>query len=247
MQTQFVAYKRGAQRIFQLQCACRMDLHFSREKFVVVAPIVLGAVHRDIGALRKRFKILAVVGVHRDADRRRDDQFMLFDSAETGDSLQQFFGHMRRTVGIGVRQQQDELIPAQARHRVFLAHRRFQTLCDLYQQRVADAVAEVVVDVLEVIKIEKHHDQLGAAALRHVERMADTVGEQRPVWQTGEQIEMRQLLDLLLVPLALGDVIYPCDNVIQASVGIANRTRRPAHINDGPILADKTVFDRIFV
>jgi hypothetical protein len=50
VKTQFIAFQRAVQGVFQLQNAPA----FCRKKAEIVAAIALGAVHRDIGALGQR-------------------------------------------------------------------------------------------------------------------------------------------------------------------------------------------------
>ena len=57
-----------------------------------------------------------------------------------------------------------ELVAAEAGHGVGGAHALSQPVGGLHQQLVAGAVAEAVVDDLEVVEVEEEHDDLGAAA-----------------------------------------------------------------------------------
>ena len=63
----------------------------------------------------------------------------------------------------GGRQQDRELVAAQARDRVAVADAVVQALGELDQQQVADVVAKGVVDLLEAVEIEQQERQ-GLAA-----------------------------------------------------------------------------------
>ena len=56
------------------------------------------------------------------------------------------------------------------------------------QQCVAGVVAEGVVDRLEVVEVEKQHGQRAERAAVQLERVAEPVGEQRPVGQPGQRV-----------------------------------------------------------
>ena len=70
----------------------------------------------------------------------------------------------RRIEIVDIALQDRELVAAEARHNVIVADRAAHPRRHLTQQRVADGMAERIVDVLEMIEIEiKHGERLGAA------------------------------------------------------------------------------------
>ena len=77
--------------------------------------------------------------------------------------------------------QQRELVAAEAGGEVVGPRRRLQALGDRLQQRVADLVAERVVDVLEAVEVEEQHrDRAGPLVLaRGLERLVER-GEVQP-------------------------------------------------------------------
>ncbi len=237
VQFQLIALERTAQRIFQLQRMHGAGLHFGSEKAVTVAPALFGAVHRGVGPLRQRVEIVAVAGIHRNPDRGRDGQLILLDVVRLLRRFEQFFRDMGGAAGIGIGQHQDEFIAAQTRYRVLFAHHQVQASGQRDQQFVADAVAQRVVDVLEVIEIEENQRQRLMAALRAAERVADAVLEQAAVRQPGERIEMREPLDMLLRCLVLGDVAEDADIVAQRAAGIAYLADRQPLRKDAAVLA----------
>jgi len=115
-------------------------------------------------------------------------------------------GHARRAVRVRSGQQQDELVAPEPRDGVAVAHHGPQALGDLDEQGIAHAVAERIVDVLEVVQIQEHHGQGRAVLLGHADRMLGAFGQQGPVRQPGERIVVGQPVDALLVVLAVVDL-----------------------------------------
>ena len=79
---------------------------------------------------------------------------------------EQALGGLARLLGVGVREQDGELVPAEAREDVRIAKPRPQDIGDALDQGVAGAVPEAVVYVLEVVEVEQQHGARGAVALR---------------------------------------------------------------------------------
>jgi len=59
-----------------------------------------------------------------------------------------------------VRQDDRELVPTEASHRVALAHALLQSCGGLLQDLVAFGVTEAVVDSLEVVEVDEEHAEL---------------------------------------------------------------------------------------
>src|ERR1700730_16500494 len=74
------------------------------------------------------------------------------------------------------------------------------------QQAVASVVAQRIVDILEIVQIEKHYGHRRSAALRQHERMLNAIAKQIAIGKQGERIVKRQLPQLLLERLSLADV-----------------------------------------
>ena len=66
---------------------------------------------------------------------------------------------MRRTGGVGVRTDQDELITAQTGNRVLLAHSRIEPVCQRHQQFITYLMPQRIVDVLEMVQVKEHDGQ----------------------------------------------------------------------------------------
>jgi hypothetical protein len=98
---------------------------------------------------------------------------------------------MRR---IESRQDHDELVAAQPRHGVRLAHCGREPLRNRLQQLVAGIVTEGVVDPLEVIEIEEQARDVRAVSLRLGEDLLQPLVEQRSIRQSGENVMLRELV-----------------------------------------------------
>ena len=142
--------------------------------------VVLGQVHRDVRTLEQRVDVVAVLGIEGDADARLEvepDALELERAPQLGADL---LGDPERVVLVRHRrQQQAELVAAEARDRVALAERRAKPAADLLQQQVAVRMPERVVDLLEPVEIEQHERDAHVCSLRREDRAA------RPARGTG--------------------------------------------------------------
>src|SRR3546814_964446 len=92
--------------------------------------------------------------------------------------------------------QDHELVAAEATDRVDPPQRALEAPRDGHQQLVADAVAEGVVDRLEVVEVEEHGGHRGAVALGSTEQLLSSVADQGPVRQAGELVVERLVGEL---------------------------------------------------
>ena len=115
-----------------------------------------GEVHRRIGVAHQGVGVVGVVREGAGADADGHDRFLLVQPERPGDGFDDLFGYR-----LGVQPQPDvgqddqELVAAEPRHGVLLAHRVPDPLCHLAQEVVADGVTQGVVDLLEVIDIDE--------------------------------------------------------------------------------------------
>ena len=103
-------------------------------------------------------------------------------------------------------QDDDEFVAAQTADRVGAAYAAGQALGHFLQYRVADGMAEAVVDALEAVEVDKHHGHLAMLAPRRRQRLLQAVEKQHPVGQVGQVIVLGQMTGARLGLLALGDV-----------------------------------------
>src|SRR4051795_9853813 len=85
-----------------------------------------------------------------------------------------------------------ELVAAEAGDGVARVEQLGEPAGHLAQDLVAVVVAERVVDVLEAVEVDEHHDDGAVAAVRGRDRAARAVGEQHAVRQPGERVVERQ-------------------------------------------------------
>ena len=184
VQLQRVVGERVAQRRLERVLAQAVLGQVGIEELVRVAAEVLRAVHRDVGVLQELFRIVGVVGIHRDADRRRHVDVVLLDLERLRDRVEQLLrdaAEHRRIVEI--LDDHHELVAAQAREQIGLAQRAGQRRGHPLQELVADAMAERVVDVLEAVEVDEQHADAMAAALGLRDRLRQALVQQQPVGQ----------------------------------------------------------------
>ena len=117
-------------------------------------------------------------------------------------------GHLDHGLGVGsVLEEHGELVAAEPGRRVARAQAPAQAVGDGAEQLVAGAVAEAVVDELEVVEVDegdRGDRRVGAADAG--QGVLDAVEEQRPVRQAGERVVERLVAQLVLERAATGDV-----------------------------------------
>ena len=101
---------------------------------------------------------------------------------------------------------EDQLVAAEPGHRVPGARGPDQPPAGFDDDGVAAGVTEGVVDGLEVVEVDQVDGDGPAAPLEPFDRGGQPVGQERPVGQPGQPVAQRQLLELLLGGVALGDV-----------------------------------------
>ena len=100
----------------------------------------------------------------------------------------------------------DELIAAQAAHRIVRAHRLCEPPRHGAQQAITNVVAQGVVDELKSVQVKKQHAHLfaGLAGLR--QRLGQALVAHGAVGQFGQHIVVGQKADALLFDFAVGNV-----------------------------------------
>ena len=122
---------------------------------LVPGPHPLRLVHRDVGALQQPDRVARVLREERDADARVDvdgDVLDLEGALERAPQPQAGGARGRLVAG---REHERELVAAEARERVVLAHRAAEPRPDLAQHLVAGVVAERVVELLEAVEVDQ--------------------------------------------------------------------------------------------
>jgi hypothetical protein len=129
----------------------------------------------------------AVARGKRDADAGADLEAMALDIVGVADGLDDASGQGFGLVWVaGAGLNNGEFVAALARHQVSEAHAAQQSFAHLLQYRIADRVAEVVVDGLEAVEIEAKHGK--ALATRHsLQRLLQLFLEQGAIGEVGRQ------------------------------------------------------------
>ena len=122
VQRELVFLDRDAQRPFQRVLIEPVLGQVGIEELIGVAAELLGAVHRHVGVLEQTFRIVAVVGINRDADRRRHVDLVLLDLERLRDRFLQL---LRDAIEHGriveILDDDHELVAAEARQQVGFA------------------------------------------------------------------------------------------------------------------------------
>ena len=204
---QHVVLDRVAQVDLDLAAALGAGVHSGLEEAEGAARVVLGARQRHVGVLQQLLGFVAVAGRHRDADAGADDDGMAVEQIGIADRLQQPLGEQHGILGPRQPALDDrEFVGVEPGQRILLAQRRAQALGDAAQQLVADAVAERVVDRLEIVEAEHQHGDLVGAAPRVQQDLVHVLAQQIAVRQPGQAVVLRHEGEPRLGALALGDV-----------------------------------------
>src|SRR5437764_7706677 len=128
---------------------------------VLAAARALGGVKRKIGVAHERIGAGAPGVPNRDSDRSADQDLMAFDEIRSRNLLDQSPRERFEEADVDASgEDRLEFVAAQTADLAVIAHDRLQPLADLAEKRIADRVAERVVDVLESIEID--HEQRAA-------------------------------------------------------------------------------------
>ena len=196
-----------AQIDLDLAAALGAGVHLGFEEAEGATKVVLGARQRHVGVLQQLVGLVAVARRHRNADAGADHHGMAVEQIGIADRFQQPPRQQHRILGARHAALDDrEFIGVEPRQHVFLAQRRAQPLGDAAQQLVADAVAERIVDRLEIVEAEHQHRHLVGAAPRVQQEVVHLLAQQGAVRQSGQAVMLGHEGQPRLGALALGDV-----------------------------------------
>ena len=85
-------------------------------------------------------------------------------------------------------QQHDELVPTKTRHRVAFTGATEQAGADLLQHGVAGIVAQGVIELLEVVNVQKHQGAVVSGARRGEPHLIEAVHQQIAIGQMGQGV-----------------------------------------------------------
>ena len=102
--------------------------------------------------------------------------------------MQKLFDDVQALVGIiEIEKNGDEFVAAQASEGVVLADREFHAVGDGGEEPIADSMAVLIVDALEVIEVEADDREHIAAARGLKHRMMETIAKKDAIRQSGEE------------------------------------------------------------
>jgi hypothetical protein len=139
-------------------------------------------------------------------------------------------------------QQDDEFVAALAAYIALRAFARSKSgdvlaaqpsrepLRDDAQEVVAHGVAERVVDALEVVEVEKHDRERLGVASRGVESLGELFMETGAVRQLGEDVEIRQAVNLLYRARTLSRVLQRTGDSFDPSRLVHQRLAEDVHV-----------------
>ena len=171
-------------------------------------PAGLGLVHRRVGIAQHVGGVFVAQAVGDHADAGGADHLVLAQPVGPGERGQQAVGREAGLVGAGGPvEQNDELVAAEARSNVVMPQFGQESLGDAHQQRVADRVAEAVVDRLEAVEVEEQHREVIVRIVAMAtERALKLFQEALTVGQPGEPVVVGLLNQFVLGRLELGDL-----------------------------------------
>ncbi len=116
--------------------------------------------------------------------------------------------HRQVVVGRDAGREHRELVPAQPRHRVSGADRRFQPARDLHEDGVTGGVPKPVVDRFEPVEVQVQQAHAAAVPAAAAQQVLEPREQHRPVGQPGQRVVQRHRLEHLLVLFAAGEVVH---------------------------------------
>ena len=159
-----VGRDRGAQLELDQTADLDLRVHLLFERPPGPAPIGFRGIERDIRFGEQGVGAQPVARRRGAADACADDDLAPVDDHGAVDLVDDALGEVvgLQLTGV-VMVKDDEFVAAPARDQVARPDDGAQPVCDLDQELVAGSVSETVVDLLEVIEVEEHHIESGAA------------------------------------------------------------------------------------
>jgi len=190
-----------------LQPLARPRPHAGEEHLRAGPAPLLGPVHGHVGVAEHFLGLEAFVARARDADADRHREVVAVEHHGLAQHVGEAVGDVGRlVVGLDALAAQDELVTAEAGRGVALAQKTLEALGDGDQQLVTEGVAQAVVDELEMVEVQEERGRQAPGPLTAGQCRPQAVEEERTVGETGQAVVQRLAGELVLGPLALGDV-----------------------------------------
>ena len=141
---------------------------------------------------------------HSDSDRNAQRQRLaIVQEVAAGDHVDQARGGFVRALLVGTFEQDAELVAADPRHHVALAHAALEQSRDLDQGLVAGAMAERVVDRLQSVEVDEQHRSMGVVPANARDQPLELAAEAAAIGKIDQTVLMREMVELLHALLKL--------------------------------------------
>ena len=132
-------------------------------------------------------------------------------------------------------EQHAELVAAQPRQHVGLAHALRERPATLFRRSSPGLVAEAVVDVLEVVEVDQEQRRRRRRSGLPVDVLSQLLLEAAPVDEAGQEIVIDEIREVRLELLPRGDVLHLGDEIQRRVVVVPDqRDASPAPRCSGP-------------
>ena len=219
---QGIAQRRVEEHVFEGRCGQLRSV-----ELVGISAVLFGAVHRGIGVTQQRLGIVAIGGIQTDSHARGDAHLAALDVKRRLKRLHQLLGRQRRILGtVQILEHYNEFVTADARDSVVRADGANESPGQLLEQCIAGGMTKAVVDVLEVIQVDEHQREQGAAPMRMADALAEARMKQQSVGQIGQGIVVRQVVEALLGLFDCRDIREDTHVASRTFLAVAHRTDR---------------------
>jgi hypothetical protein len=162
-----------------------------------------------------------------DADRAADRDRRALDEIRLRQRGDHRVSQLAKRVAIALaRQHHLELVATEPADQPGIADRALQSLGDLFEQGVADLMAERVVDRLEPVEVEQEQPRRPTRALLRCQRAVERQPHPLTVGKAGEAVEQREARDLRIRATLFGKVAARADEPLEPAEIIEHRAAR---------------------
>ncbi len=155
----------------------------------MIATVILGAIHRQIGIAVQQFQVGGIGREKRDAHGRTDEDPLIVDIDRLADRSDQpgaEIAGLRTIPGIDLKD--GEFVTADTGDKLVGPQVAFDSGGDFPQQSVADGVAKRVIDVFEVVQVDVEQGELLIEPAGLLDGEGEALVEQGAVRQRGQRI-----------------------------------------------------------